>query len=99
MKNKTLETFLTEYDNYDYTEIENLFSEYLDEVYESVELAGMTINASDMESIDPVMFRCGVSDWSSEEFEEHEGVYYRTEDFNNANDEYEEYELEKENKS
>lgn len=97
---KTLEDFLKEYDSFTYSEIEDLFEEFLDECYEPAELAGMTIYASEMKTIDPVMFRCGVSDWASEEFTENGyDEYYRASDYENAENEYQEYldELENEN--
>jgi hypothetical protein len=41
---------------------EDEIAEWLDSVYEPIEFAGMTIHASDMKDIDPVMFRCVASD-------------------------------------
>lgn len=41
---------------------EDEISEWLDEAFEPVELAGMTIHASDMKTIDPIMFRCCAAD-------------------------------------
>jgi hypothetical protein len=53
----------------EYTEED--FAEYLDEIYEPIEFAGMTIHASDMRTIDPIMFRCGIAEmpivWCCEE--------------------------------
>jgi hypothetical protein len=91
---KTLNDFLSEYTNYTYEEIEDNFASMLDECSEPVELAGMTIYASDMKTIDPTMFRCGVADYSSEEYTEHANMYYCSVDMQHAEAAYEEYELE-----
>jgi hypothetical protein len=32
--------------------------DWLDSIYQPIEFAGMTIHASDMKHIDPIMFRC-----------------------------------------
>lgn len=97
--NKTIETneqkdlnhFLSDCEAFCYRELEDQYSEYLDECYEPVELAGMTIYASEMSNIDPIMFRCGCADWSSEEFREHEDQYYKTSDYDYAEELYNDY--------
>jgi hypothetical protein len=88
---KELEDFLSQFEFFTYSEIEDAYCDFLDEIYEPVELAGMTVNASDMKDIDPIMFRCGCSDWSSEEFVEHGGDYYRKGDYQQAEDEFKDY--------
>jgi len=48
--------------------IEELYSGWLDEVYGSVEICGLTYSASDaFESVDPIAFRCGRNDWLDSE--------------------------------
>lgn len=86
---KELTEYLEEYNDVTYEEIEDNFKDMLDECYEPVELAGMTIVASDMKDIDPIMFRCSCADYSSEEYEEHEDKYYLKDDYNCAMDLYE----------
>ena len=40
------------------------FEEWLDEVYEPVEIAGVTIAASTvLRECDPIAYRCAVADW------------------------------------
>lgn len=91
---KTLNDFLEQYESFCYGELEDKYEEMLDELYEPVELAGMTIYASEMKNIDPIMFRCGVAEFSSEEYTEHEGEYYLNSDYDDATNEFEEYEAE-----
>lgn len=74
--------------------IEYAYAEMLDQCCEPVNLAGMTIYASQMREIDPVMFRCGVSDYCSEEYAEHEGRYYLKDQYEAAEQALEEYEAE-----
>lgn len=82
---KTLNDILEDYESFSYREIEDMYAELLDEFYEPVNLAGMTINPSDMRTIDPFMFRCRCDDYSAEIFAEHTaGVYYRLEDYQEA---------------
>jgi len=49
-----------------YTEIEmdeDEFSDFLDEIYEPVDVAGMTFNVSTiLKECDPIAFRCAMSD-------------------------------------
>lgn len=90
-KEKTLSDFLSEYKDYTYEEIEDNYAGMLDAAYEPVELAGMTIYASDMKDIDPVMFRCGVADFSSEDYTEHENSYYLITDYTVAENDYNDY--------
>ena len=91
---KTLEELLEDIEEFQYHEIEDLFEDMLDEIYPSIDLAGMTICASDMKTIDPIMFRCGVSEWSCEEFEEYAGSYYRKDEFEEVQNEFDEQEEE-----
>lgn len=52
-------------------QVEDLYAEFLDECFGNVEVAGCTYSTSDLlKSTDPTAFRCGCSDWSSEEFQE-----------------------------
>jgi hypothetical protein len=98
-KIKELNDFLEEFSTYTYEEIENQYEIFLEEAYEPVRLAGMTIYASEMKVIDPVMFRCGCADFSDQYWEEVEGKYYKKTDFEEAEMNYENYleELEEEN--
>tara|TARA_R100001086_G_scaffold245229_2_gene175889 strand:- start:425 stop:712 length:288 start_codon:yes stop_codon:yes gene_type:complete len=88
---KTLKDYLIDKTCYTYEDIEIYYKEVLDEIYEPVKLAGMTIYASDMKDIDPVMFRCSVADFCSENFIELEGEYYKKDDYEEAAQEYENY--------
>lgn len=91
-KQKELIDFLRDgYESFSYNELEDKYAEFLDEIYEPVELAGMTIYASDMQTIDPIMFRCGVSDWHYDYYDEIEGEYYAKEDIELAESELEEH--------
>ena len=84
-----LNHYLLRLETYTYEDIENDFKEMLDDCYPQIEFAGMVINASDMETLDPTMFRCGVADYSSEHYEEHEGLYYDLGSFEEAKEEFE----------
>lgn len=43
------------------------YNDYIDEIYEPVEVAGMTFNVSRiLEELDPVAWRCGKGDYESE---------------------------------
>jgi hypothetical protein len=43
------------------------YGDYLDEMYEPVEVAGMTFNVSRIiQELDPVAWRCGMGDYESE---------------------------------
>jgi len=54
-----------------YHEIEDMFEEMLNDSYESVSICGYNYDAGRaLRLIDETAFRCGCSDWSSEEFEE-----------------------------
>ena len=50
---------------------EEMFKEWLDEIFPTVEIAGITFYPSDiLKECDPIAFRCMFSDWESElEFE------------------------------
>ena len=72
-------------DVYTYSELEDLYEETLNEVYDDVEIGNLSFSAGDIvRNLDPVAFRCGVSDWSSEEFEEIGDVYARKDDYEEA---------------
>lgn len=72
-------------DVYTYSEIEDLHEETLNEVYDDVKIGELTFSAGDIvRNLDPVAFRCGVSDWLSQEFEEIGDVYARKEDYDDA---------------
>lgn len=72
-------------DVYTYSELEDLYEETLNEVYDDVEIGNLSFSAGDIvRNLDPVAFRCGVSDWSSEEFEEIGNVYARKDDYDDA---------------
>lgn len=89
---KKLEDFLDYYTSYEYDEIEDIFETQLDELYEPVEIAGMTIYASHMKQLDPIMFNCGLSDFSSEYYTEHcDGSYYLNDDYEKASADYDDY--------
>jgi len=46
---------------------DNEYSEYLDDIYDTVEICGLSYSAGDaLKSVDPVAFRCGKSDHQSE---------------------------------
>lgn len=56
---------------YFYHEIEDMYEEMLDECHEAVNICGYNYDAGRaLRLIDEVAFRCGVSDWSSEEYQE-----------------------------
>jgi hypothetical protein len=67
---------------YDYDDIEDLYLDYLNE-FPEVDVFGFSFLAGDvLKELDPTAFRCGCSDWSSEEFTELEGGgYMRRDDF------------------
>jgi hypothetical protein len=56
---------------YFYHELEDMFEEQLNDCYEAVSICGYDYDAGRaLRLIDETAFRCGVCDWSSEEFEE-----------------------------
>ncbi len=56
---------------YFYHELEDLFEDQLNDCYDDVEICGYKYTAGcALRQIDETAFRCGVSDWSSEEFAE-----------------------------
>ena len=72
-------------DVYTYSELENLYEQTLNDIYDDVKIGELTFSAGDIvRSLDPTAFRCGVSDWASEEFEEVGDVYARKEDYDDA---------------
>jgi hypothetical protein len=67
--------------DYDY-DLKELYIEMLDEVYGEIDVCGSSQMAGSLlEDCDPTMFRCGMSDWSSEEFEELDNGYMRKDDY------------------
>lgn len=45
---------------------EDLFNEWLDEIYPTVDVAGITFYPSDiLKECDPIAYRCAMSDWES----------------------------------
>lgn len=70
---------------FSYEEIEDRFEEYLNGVYGTVNVCGQDFDAGTAyRELDPIGFRCGVSDWSSQEFEEVDDLYARKEDYDDA---------------
>lgn len=72
-------------DVYTYSELEDLYEEDLNDIYPEVKIGELIFSAGDiLRSCDPIAFRCGVSDWSSQEFEEIGDVYARKNDYDDA---------------
>lgn len=72
-------------DVYTYSEVEDLYEETLNDIYDDVKIGELTFSAGQIvRNLDPVAFRCGVSDWWPEEFEEIGDVYARKEDYDDA---------------
>lgn len=58
-------------DLYFYHELEDMYEEMLNECYEPVSICGFNYDQGHaLRNLDPIAFRCGVSDWEGEEFEE-----------------------------
>lgn len=56
---------------YFYHEIENMYQDMLDDCWEIVTICGHQYDPGRaLRLVDEIAFRCGCSDWSSEEFEE-----------------------------
>lgn len=56
---------------YYYHELEDMHEEWLNDCYEPVSICGYNYNQGDaLRRLDPIAFRCGVSEWESEEFDE-----------------------------
>jgi len=99
MNEKELQDFLNNYNSLQYHEIEDMYSNILDECNEEVNICGMTYTPSyALKQIDPTAFRCGCADYSSDDFTEYEGEYYYNSDFEDASSDYDTYleELEEE---
>ena len=74
-------------DVYTYSEIEDLYEETLDEVYDDIVIGELTFSAGEIvRNLDPGGFRCGADDWASEEFEEIGNVYARKDDYDDADE-------------
>lgn len=66
-----------------YSRIEDMFEECINETHDPVEVCGCTYEAGRvLREMDPVAFRCGVSDWLDSEIqdgnihEDEEGDFY-----------------------
>lgn len=58
-------------DLYFYHELEDMYEEMLNECYEPVSICGFNYDQGHaLRNLDPIAFRCGVSEWEGEEFEE-----------------------------
>ena len=58
-------------DLYYYHELEDMYEEQLNECYETVSICGMNYDQGHaLRNLDPIAFRCGVSEWEGEEFDE-----------------------------
>lgn len=56
---------------YFYHELEDMYEDMLNDCYETIDICGMKYDAGRaLRLIDEIAFRCGVSDWCDEEFEE-----------------------------
>lgn len=56
---------------YFYHEIEDMYEELLNECHEPVSICGHNYDqGSALRNLDPIAFRCGVSEWESKEFYE-----------------------------
>ena len=69
-------------------ELENLYNEFLDEVYPDCKIAGYQYSTSlALKEIDPTAYRCGMNDWIDsmldDTFTEIDGEYYLTADLEN----------------
>jgi len=79
--NKKTGEITHEFRTYSYREIEDLYEDYLDEVYPDQTAFGCPVSARDYkDSIDPVAFRCGCSDYSSEYYTEIDSEYIHLDD-------------------
>lgn len=58
-------------DLYFYHELEDQYEELLNDCHEVVRICDMKYDAGDvLRAVDPIAFRCGVSDWVGVDFEE-----------------------------
>jgi hypothetical protein len=56
---------------YFYHELEDMYEEQLNDCYESVSICGFNYDQGHaLRNLDPIAFRCGVSEWEGEEFDE-----------------------------
>jgi len=78
MKKLNIESFTN-------SEVKELYKEMINETNNEVNICGMTYSPSDvLESVDPIAFRCGLSDYVSEYFVEVDDIYYRIDDYEQA---------------
>jgi hypothetical protein len=90
MENNNQDAWITDYD------LEELYEEFLDECYGTVTIGGYEYSTSDaLKSVDPTAFRCGLNDWSAEEFIEictaekpSRVLYLRSDDLENFVEEF-----------
>lgn len=80
---------------YYYHELEDMYEEELNDCYEPVSICGYTYDqGSALRKLDPIAFRCGVSEWVDEEFDEilkiEHYIMYCRKDENHIDDEEEE---------
>ena len=68
-------------------ELEDMYCDFLDEVYPNLEIAGMRgyLTSNVLRKVDPTAFRCGFADWLDAECQndvlvEIDGQYYRQSD-------------------
>lgn len=76
----------SEVDSYTYEELEDRFSDQLDEIYEPVELGFITVYASSIKKLDPIAFRCALLDFIDQDYTEIEGDYYLNDDIENMDE-------------
>lgn len=75
------------------SEVTERYDEYLDDIYGEIDCKFATYQASYlMEEMDPTMYRCGFSDYTSEYYREIDGLYYHEDDAQNIEDQCEECE-------
>lgn len=75
-------------------ELKERFDEFLDDVYGTVEVAGLSYCTSNLlKSTDPIAYRCGFNDWldveiSEGNIKEVEGLYYPAQEWDAIVEEY-----------
>lgn len=78
-------------------ELEELYNEYLDDLFGEVDIAGFKWNTSyAFKEIDPTGYRCGMSDWldGEDRIQEVQGEQYKQEDIDELLEDDEEIEEE-----
>lgn len=82
------DAILTDYD------IEQSYESMLDDCYENVKIAGYSYSTSEaLKCVDPIAFRCGLSDYSSDSYIEISGgkFYLSNDSYEDLCNEYEEH--------